>query len=314
MFLRHSFAVTIATILLASAGRAQEVTWSAPVLGYIFDGTSGSIKTIAGVPGAASVEAMVASGVKLQQAHIAPGRKFAIVETLDEGTVLLDWSNGDTVVRSLSGAIGSITAVAFSPSGSTAAIVSRTAGKVQVWRGLPNDPGVQREIASEASGLAIADDGSVATIQADGVYSLDSGEPRLLASGEYAAIAFRPGTNNLAAAGRFSDSVTMLRTGAESSRLASADDGVAEPVGLQFSSDGTKLVIANRRNRSVTVANVNTGRSTSLPCECDATVVSATSSGGVFRITDSYDQPIIFLDANSPEPRLFVVPVSGGSR
>jgi hypothetical protein len=310
MILRNLVAIAVGVGAWTFPAQAQLVTWSAPVLDYFYDASSNSIKTVSGVPGAASIDGIVPSAVKLQRAYIAPGRRFAIVQVVDGSAVLLDWSNGSSV-REVSGAPAVIDAVAFSRSGSIAAVLS--SGKVQVWRGLPDDPAIQQEIAFEATSLAVSDDGTVAAVQPDGIYLLDSGEPKLIAAGEYSALAFRPGTRDLAAAGRFTDTVMGIRIGAGASTLASGDDGIAEPVALEFSSDGSKLVIANRRGRSATIVDMAATRATSVTCDCNALVASPATSSAVFRIAES-DGAVVFLDASSADLRTFTVPVIGETR
>ena len=310
MIVRNFVAIAVGVGAWAFPARAQSAIWSTPVLDYFYDASSNSIKTVSGVPGAASVDGVVPSAVKLKKAYIAPGKRFAIIQVVDGSAVLLDWSNG-SLAHEVSGAPAAIDAVAFSRNGNVAAVLS--SGKVQVWRGLPNDPAIQHEIASDASALAIADDGTVAAAQADGIYLLDSGEAKLIATGDYSALAFRPGTRDLAAAGRFNDTVVSIRGGASSSTLATADDGIAEPVALEFSSDGSKLVIANRRGRSATIVEMAAAKATSVTCDCNALVASPAASSAVFRIADSGDA-VVFLDASSADLRTFTVPVIGETR
>jgi hypothetical protein len=314
MHVRNAFLAAAAVILTASPGLTQPAAWSAPVLGYVYDESSNSIKSIAGVPGAASIDGVVPSAVKLQRAHVAPGRKFGVVQTVEEGAALLDWSTGEAVLRRLPGAIANITSVAFSPQGSYAVLLSQSTGKIQLWRGLPDVPALESEIASEATALAVSDDGAIAAVRGDGAYSLDSEEAKLLASGEFSAIAFRPRTRELAAAGRFSDTVVSLRPGGGAVTIASTDDGIAEPVGLQFSGDGAKLVIANLRGRSATIVDLRSQSRATIPCDCNPELVSAAAANGVFRITSAFDAPLVFVDASLSEPRTFMVPATGGSR
>src|SRR5688572_4049066 len=133
MTLRHLPLVAVAAAVSTLPARPQSVTWSAPVLDHFYDAASNSIKTVSGVPGAASIDGVVPSSVKLHRAYIAPGKRLAILQAVDGSAVLLDWSNGSTV-RELAGAPANIDNVAFSRSGSIAAVLS--SGKVQIWRGL----------------------------------------------------------------------------------------------------------------------------------------------------------------------------------
>jgi hypothetical protein len=313
MFLRHAFLTGVAAVIAAG----QSVTWSPPVLGYFYDAPSSSIRVVAGVPGAASIDSSVPSAAKLRDAFIAPSGKFAIAQTIDEGSVLLDWSAGAVTARELPSVAAEVSAVVFSSRGAEAAVVSKTAGKVQIWRGLPGNPSIAREIALSAETLALSDDGNLAWIESEGVYTLEGDTPKLLAAGTFSALAFRPGTRALAAAAKYNDAVLSIRSAdgqAASTTMASSEDGIAEPAGLQFSADGKRLVVANSRGRSATVLNVEAGTSLTINCDCNPGIVSSAAGNAVFRITASTDEPIAYIDADSPEPRIFQVPVSGVSR
>jgi hypothetical protein len=314
MIVCKTIVVAAAVIASASAGRSQSVSWSAPVVDHFYDGGAASIKAVAGVPGAASIDGVVASAVKLQAAYIAPGKRFALARSVDDETVLLDWTGPTAIVRDLPGAPAGVDAVAFSRSGNFAAVFSRSSGKVQIWRGLPGDPAVQHEIASDSSVLAVADDGTLAAVQSDGIYWIESGGAKLVAAGDYSAIAFRPGTRDLAATGTFSDTVIVIGAGGGSSTLAAADAGISEPVALAFSSDGATLVIANRRGRSAVVVDIAAGTATAVACGCTPSVVAPAAARGVFRLTGSTGDGVVFLHAGSAAPRVFTVPDAGGSR
>jgi hypothetical protein len=317
MHLRNISLVAAAVIAVARPGACQQANWSTPLLGHFYDTSSNTITKIAGIPGAASVDGAIPSAVKLRAAHIAPGRDFAVAQTVDEGVVLLDWSSGEVAVRELRGAPDGFASVAFSPSGNIAAIASASQGKVQLWRGLPGSPVIDRENAFDADVLAVSDDGTIAAIRTDGVYLIDADGAKLLASGTFSAIAFRPGTGELAAAEKVSDTIVSLRSRDEgATTIANSEQGVAEPVGLQFSVDGRKLVIANRRGRSATAIDLTTRAAATVNCDCSPSLVSTGTGNAVFRVTGPgpSNEPLVFLDANSAEPRVFLVPVAGVNR
>ena len=317
MHLRNISLVVAAVIAAARPGTCQQANWSTPLLGHFYDTSSNTITKIAGIPGAASVDGSVPSASKLRAAHVAPAGNFAIAQTVDEGVVLLDWPRGEVSMRELRGAPDEFASVAFSPNGNIAAIASASQGKLQIWRGLPGSPALGQEIAFDGDVLAVSDDGTIAATRNGGVYLVEAESLKLLAAGTFSAIAFRPGTSELAAADKDGDTVVSLRTrDGGPTTLATAEHGIAEPAGLQFSADGRKLVIANRRGRSATMIDLSTHTAATVSCECSPSLVSAGTGNAVFRITrpNSANEPLVFLDANSPEPRVFLVPVSGVNR
>jgi WD40 repeat protein len=316
--LRNMLLAAAAALGTVSFAPAEPATWSAPVLGYHFDGESKSIRVISGVPGAASMDESVPSPVKLERAFPTPARRFAVIQMREAGAAVLDWTAGASVIREVPGASQEISSVAFSTRGDRAIVASKNTGTMQVWRGLPDRPSIEHEFALDSDIVAISDDGTVAAVQGEGVFRIDVGESRLLASGVFSAIAFRPGSSELAVSGKYTDSVVVLR--AESGdlvTLASAEDGIAEPVGIQFSADGKKLVVANSRDRSYTVIDMQTKRALTQPCDCSPDTVSGVG-GSSFRIASPGRSPDndahVFVDAGSSDPRIFLIPVTGGAR
>ena len=91
--------VTLLTLSLAGlaiAGDPARVT--SPVLGYVFDSTSKSMRPIAGVPGAAAIEAAVPSASKIEIGFVSQNRRYLIASTL-KGIILKPRNIGLTGTR-----------------------------------------------------------------------------------------------------------------------------------------------------------------------------------------------------------------------
>jgi len=304
-------------LCLPLPGAAQSVSWTPPTLGYLFDSTAKSIRPLSGIPGAASLEAALAVSSKLEWASISPNRKFALASTREgERLLLLTWSGGAANAVELDGAPPSGDQAAFSAAGSVAAFWNRDARKIQVWKGLPEQPSLYKEIeATELSGLAVSDDGDVVAAAIDGGLIL-AGSGKMLASGSFSGLAFLGGTHDLAAADQTLDQVSLLRkvdSDTEIVSLAGGQDGVAQPVALAFSSDNRKLIVANLRGRSVLSIDMESRAVTTTPCECDAEGLYRAQGNSVFRLTNGSDDLIALFDGDSPEPRVLAIP-AGASR
>src|SRR5688572_15754275 len=78
-------------VFSAIAGLAAEppARLSAPVLGYVFDSSSKSIRPIAGIPGAAALEGAVTSASKLELGFVSQNRRYLLAVTLD-GVIMVD--------------------------------------------------------------------------------------------------------------------------------------------------------------------------------------------------------------------------------
>ncbi len=308
----------ILLLALPVLAAAQTAQWTSPVLGYVFDQDSKSIRLLAGVPGAASADSSVALAFKLERAAISPSRLYAIAENKDAEhlyLVRLDPKAADGVILQDSPSTADL--VAFSPSGNAAALLSRDLQKIQVWTGLPDQPVLARELtAPDVSALALSDDASVLAVSNDsGVSLLSSDSTRLVAPGTgYGALAFSKGTHDLAAANKSRNEVVILRTVDADTQvvaIASAQDGVADPASVAFSVDGQKLVIANSGSGNALIADLAGKNTQSIQCDCTADGLYRAQGNAVFRLTNIHDGSIALLDGDSDLPRVVLIPAGG---
>jgi hypothetical protein len=98
----------------------------------------------------------------------------------------------------------------------------------------------------------------------------------------------------------------------EASRLsvASFGDGFSAFAGVAASSDGLRVFISSKKSKNVTIADLETGVSTVLSCDCVPTGFRPLKGTSVFRLSDPADGPVAVLDASSAEPRIIVLPVA----
>jgi hypothetical protein len=305
------------TLCLPIAGYSQTVNWAPPTLGYLFDSSGKSIRPLSGIPGSASVDSGLAVSSKLEKASISPNRKFAVAEVKDgEHLLVVTLSGGSALSSELDGTPGSADQVAFSASGSTAAIWSLAAGKIQVWKGLPEQGTLYKEIDfAELSALAVSDDGdAVAVATGDGLVLASAGKQ--LASGSFAGLAFLPNSHDLAAAEQTLDQVSLFRrvdSDLDIVQLAGNQDGVAQAVALAFSGDAKKLIVANLRGQSVLSIDLESRAMVVTPCDCQADGLYRAQGNAVFRLTNGAQDLVALFDGDSDEPRVLNIP-AGASR
>jgi WD40 repeat protein len=302
-------------ILVPGLAIAQSSQLSSPTLGYVFDPDGKAIRIIAGVPGAASLEGNLTLPFKLENAIVAAGRKYAIAENSDSDTLLLvTWPDGKAASRALEGAPKTATLMSFSTSGDIAAIYSRANNSVQIWKGLPADPSLLREMDSPAiTALAISDDGALVAVTNDsGIQLLGGDQPRQLApGGPYGALSFLKNSHDLAAADQQLNQIILIGradTDAQLSTLAGAQDGIAQPIAVAFSLDGQKLVVANAANSSILVLDLNSRATSVLQLDRKPDGLYRAQGNAVFRLTSSLDDPIALMDGDADEPRLLSIP------
>ncbi len=309
-----SFLIGLCLPMLAAA---QSVVWTPPTLGYLFDSSAKSIRALSGIPGAASLEGGLAVANKLESAAISPNRKFALATTKDgEHVLLVTWSGISTNAVELDGTPGATDLIAFSGSGSAAAIWNRGTGKIQVWKGLPDQPSLYKEVeGSELTALALSDDGdAIAAATGAGLVLASSG--KFLSAGSFLGLAFLPGTHDLAAAEQSLDQVLLIRkvdSDADTVQLASNQEGVSQPIAVAFSADGRQLIVANLRGQSVLSIDLESRAVIATPCDCEADGLYRAQGNAVFRLTNGSQNLIALFDGDSGEPRVLTIP-AGVSR
>src|SRR5581483_1276764 len=244
----------------AASWADNNATVNGPVAGYVFDSQARVIRPMLGIPGAAYMSSPVVSNV--ETASVAPDGSAAIATR--GGQVLVYTGLGTTTPASVrvTGSIAAPDRFAWAAGGSSAAIYSSQSRLAQILNGLQQTPSATAPI--DLAGLsgnvtAFAFDGrqilvALSSAEAGGIYSVTAQDApkRLASSGSPSAIA-------LAGADLyFSDNQSQQIWHVQNyvahpaAMLFAADSNIASPVGLQVSTDSTRLYVANADNRKLT--------------------------------------------------------------
>jgi hypothetical protein len=288
-----------------------------PVLGLVFDGAAAAVRTIAGVPGAATLGPAVTGGARLRTAAAAANRGYALAIDGD-GAAMLVSADG---VRPLPGASAGAERAIVSPRGTSAALVHRS-GTVQVFTGMPEAPSAGRifELRGAPPTLALSDDGDAllavvrgrprADASADAVYLYTDGEPAVLHRGSrVAAAAFLPGSKKALIAGSSAARIVAPDLGESPAGIDPDGDIVA----VAGSPDGSRVFLAGRSGR-IAIYDLRSGESVSVACACSPTGFAPLRGNSVFRLNEAGGGPVWVLDADSSEPRISFVAAAGGER
>jgi hypothetical protein len=287
--------ITLLTLCLAGwALAADPARVTSPVLGFVFDSASKSIRPIAGIPGAAAVESALPSASKIENGFVSSNRRYLVAATLD-GTVLVDLETSST--QQMEGAPLDLALAAWSSDGTAVAFWSRS-GELQLWNGFPNSPSFRFAAAVDSpAGLAVADGGRAVLFWNDtGLYTADSSSVRQLISEAVNAAAYRSGSNDWAAV----TGSQLFRSNAEALNLA-----VAKPNSIAFHSKG--LLIGGEKAIQI----LDDSGSRTLNCECDATAMDRLAGTDVFRLTELDSSSLAIYDGDSAEPRILYIPTEG---
>ncbi len=296
-----------------------------PSLGLVHDRTRLAVRPILGVPGAAVLGDPIDLGFEVATAAIASDGSYALLRAVDAPDIrILRWTPDGPFVEPLWGAFEQAESIFLSARASSAAIYSKETRRLQLIRGLPNEPAVDREIdlsisKGDLTALAVSDDArTVFAGLADGGsgnvwhFPADGDAKPVLSVGRASSISFLPNTVEVLIADEQSQTVYLLNEENGSRVVAAESDSIPAPVGAESSPDGKLLFIAASANGRVLVLNVEDGSRWELTCACTPKALARTAAASVFRLNDVSEQPVWLLDASSSEPRLVFVPPDRG--
>ncbi len=298
----------------AGALAAQQGTVTGPTSGLVFDQVAGVLRPVVGVPGAATLADGIALSYQVNWAVVAPRLDSAVVQAQDGSLHFLNLAGGGFSELTVAGITGVPRSVVFSPSGTAAALVY--ASEAEVLTGFPGAPvparvmplevpvdtHVRTAVAPSPGQLALSDDGTVLLEAQGGTIRLAGtrGRSNLMAG---VMAAFAPGGHDAAVAD--GSGVTLVRDvdGSPQPTVLAAQ-GVAQPVGLAFSADGTTVFAAGAAG----LVALATAGGPANPVACACTPVSLAAMGQLFLLNELAQGPLWLLDPGGSAPRTVFVP------
>jgi hypothetical protein len=312
-------AILLATSAVPLCGQPGQV--GGPVIGFVFDGSVRALRPILGIPGASTLGDPLDAGFQISSVTVAPHQNSAIA--IDSRGTLHLLRLGSGVAEVQCGACPlTATGVTFSPAGSAVALYA--AGRVQIVTGLPDAPaaGASFEVrgsdaphgGSAAPVMALSDDGAwllVSALVSVDLLAANGGPRQLLKTGAYALVAFAAGGHDAAVADFRRSALTVIRdvAGASTEQPLAVPEGMRHVRALAFSSDGSRLFLANPAERSVAVVEIASGTLKTVACDCAP--AELTAMGKVMRLDEGLAGPLWLLDAGgTAEPRVVFVPAA----
>lgn len=281
-----TIAVTAALCLEPAAAQTPN-SLAAPTLGFIPATNGSGLTPILGVPGAARLGATVGTpdGSTL---YVAPRSSYLIAVT--PGASLAIASLRPAALQSgleltpVSGALLDPDVVVFSPTGSSAALYARHSNTVQVLSGLPNAPRVVRTttVAVQLGLPAVSDDGQLLLSIEDGGAIVDVQSGATKYKGSPAGLAFLPGSHDAIVADSRSNAVLKLSGSGSQTVLSTA---IVSPEALTVTSDGTTVILASARSKSLWAVPLVSGSAQSHPVEKSVRSLDPLPGGNTFLVT-----------------------------
>jgi DNA-binding beta-propeller fold protein YncE len=293
-----------------------------PVTGFVFDTQADRIRPMLGFPGSSYLGAAVVTGV--DSASISPDGSSAFATQAGKLVLYTQLASSAPRALSLTGAIAA-DHFAWVP-GAAAAIYSSKSGQAQIITNLLETPSVGAPIdLSTLSGQisAIAFDGqqiilAVTSGASDGIYtvSAQSGPQRIASATSPAALALAGA--DLYFADQQTGQIWQVQGYAKQPVPAvfANDASTSSPVGLQLSTDGRRLYVANAGSHTVAIYDIASRSQTeSIPLSFPPTKLDRFGSNSVFLLnaTGQATPLCVFTDANAAKPATYFVPAPDGS-
>jgi hypothetical protein len=311
--------------------QSQSQPPTGPILGYVWDAPSQSLRPIQGLAGASIIGAATIS---------APSQGTSFIASATSGVsgmaLFLD-ANGGVFQGSVTGGpltkVGSVsgaTSLILSNSGAYAVVTGKSADGASiasVISGLPTFPSARNlNLASAASvfGAAASDTGTVAlaTGSSQGNVSIvafvgQAAGAQVATTQAFGGMQFVPNRDELVVADGGSGvltAITRVNTTASSSALSLAG-GITAPVALDITSNGRWVVAANHNGDVLRIDLTGVAAATKVHCSCAPGQVlalngSANGAGAAttVRLVTAAGGPLWIVDAGNASPRVLFIP------
>ncbi len=311
----------------SGAIQSQSQPATGPILGYIWDTPSQSLRPVLGLPGASIVGAATVS---------ASGQSAGFIATASSGvsgTALFLDANGGVFQSSLSG--GALTRIASIPganalvlsnSGTYALVTGKDAsgvGIASVISGLPQSPATRTlnvSALASISGGAASDTGTVALAAGSGqsgasvvAFAGQGSGVQVATAQAFGGMQFVPNSDELVVADGESGTITAIshvNTTPASAVLAPAG-GIGSPLALDITPNSRWVLVANHAGDVLRIDLTGAAAATKLHCSCAPSQVLAmrgSTTGTTVRLVTSGGGPLWIVDAGGTAPRVLFIP------
>jgi hypothetical protein len=310
----------VCMLLLTSAAAARQFTvnLSGPVLSYVFDSNTRSLRPVLGILGSSTIGKPLDFGFTLTQALTLDSRRLIAATESYPNLLIIDLERNSPSIAAIPGVPATPSKTAASPRGTSGAFYYPDLRGIWIVAGLPRPATaplfVDLSVSAAITHMAVSDDGAqlIYAINeggSEGVYAWTASSTRarfLMSVGSVGGLTIT-GNRDALVADRAANEVFVIRDlggPAVPQLLAGPREGVSDPIGVAVSADG--IYIANAASASVMALDTDGRLLKTYDCTCAVSgLFSFTDS--VFRLTTGLDRSVWLFDASS-EGRILFVP------
>ena len=293
---------------------------SGPTLGFVAV-SDRELRPILGIPGAAHLGAAIPLPESVTKLHIAPGSGYALAEQSDDrppGVVRLRIPSSDAdgpIVNPIGGALPEANAIAFSPTGKTAAIYVASASVIEVITGLPDSPAVTAKLSTSSIShsiqkLAVSDNGElVLAADSSSVYSLRTGSvPTIEFTGKnISSMSFLSNSHDAVVCDRSRNIVTLLSWIGSNFEVSTLSTNIPEPETLASYGDGRTILITTASQSRIWAIDRTSGLVKDYPLGHHANQLSLLSSKDIFLLSPPVSATYWVLSWKDAGPSTFFI-------
>jgi len=296
-----------------------------PVLGFVQDSAGSAIQPILGIAGASILGPWIPLGADIRNAVLSPNHDYAVAVRGDNAeVVVIQLGSNAVTVNSLDQVRAGVDVIAISPMGTATGLYGNDSKIFQSVVRLSDTPEVIFEfdasgIPGSLRGMAVSDDGKLALLNfADGgsaelLLITSNGLQWLVPANRPSAQSFLPGRHDAVIADDGTQEVFQLLNADQAAArvpLVSFGDGFDAISAVSTSADGQRVFVTSAHSENVTVLDLQTMVSGSVPCGCQSSGLQRMKGSEIFRLSDASAGPIALLDASSSQPRVILVPAN----
>jgi hypothetical protein len=309
-------------LLANGALLAQAVTVGPPVLGFATEQSTGAVRPIRGLAGAAVLgEPLQLDGAPALLA-VSADKGYALGSSAEGGLQLFTLGSEKVTSRAIDETAAHWDTAVLSPTGAAALAYNRETRQALLVTGLPAVSAPRAsfylfDASLEPVAVAISDDGAILAAYSHGDYSflllrVADGRVRTLASPAGPdQISFLAGRDDALVTSGVSRQVYLLRgvtRGAQLIPLSGSLDQLHGRLLARMSADGRRVVVVGQQSSEIALIDAVDATLTYVSCDSVTSELKPLKGGSLYVLNDGASSPLWMLDATADDPRLYFAP------